>query len=273
MNFKRLLTSLTLLVTSNVIAIPYTSTFIDNGNITTETRTDNNGLITKWEWLDLTITNGISYNSMVDDLADDGLLNISNISTLNLNSGSINDVNSLIGSERNNWEVASHDNLVDLINAFFNIELNPGRALVTINNVITTTKVDWYNFNDNVVRVEEFIQMFGDTFHEGYEDLNNTPLFDYDVSKPNIAFTRGFVTNSLGNPVDARINDGQFANEKDDLRNDYIYVGALFDANEAKKAFGTFLARPVAVAEPTTLVLFTLAFTGLLIRLPRKVSI
>lgn len=132
----------------------YSSTFTDNGNKVTEVRTFDDSSVQTWEWLDLTVSNGISYNSLVADLTDDDKLN--NSSALNANAGALADVAALSPDDQSGWETQSDQDIVDLFNNFFGLSLVDGQT---------------HSFLANVTIVETFIAYFGDTYHEGRADI------------------------------------------------------------------------------------------------------
>ncbi len=125
----------------------YSSVFNDNGYKVTEVRTFGDSSVETWEWLDLTVTNGISFNSLVADLADDSKLN--NSSALLANTGALTDVEGLLAVDQTNWETQTDQDIVNLFSNFFSLALRDDIM---------------FSYRANVDIVEEFIFLFGDAY-------------------------------------------------------------------------------------------------------------
>jgi hypothetical protein len=260
LNLKNLYFAILATMALNVNAATiYSSTFTDNGNKVTEVRTFADSSVQIWEWLDLTVTNGISYNSLIADLADDDKLNNSIVLTANL--GAIDDVEGLSSDDQSGWQTQSDLDIVDLFNNFFTLSLVEG---------------DTHHYNANVSIVEEFIVMFGDTFHEGLVEYGG-PGGTNGVGR-NSGYTLGMTSTTHPPPVTdenvaAIVHDGQYFNRIDDQFADYIYLTRHVNPDEVVYAYGSWLARlqPVVsdaqpVNAPTTIVLFALALMGIGVR-------
>ena len=253
MKFKSLLLLLTSLVVTQVQALDYISTFTDEGNITVETRNFTDGSKEEWQWLDLTITNSLSFNSVAADLANDGSLNNSDNALVGL-ATSISDVTSLSAEEQTGWQAATDEGVVDLINAFFGLSLVDGQ------NVIGGL---------DSLKVEEFITTFGDTYHEGRDDAGFTST-DVNPSLPNIGFTQGITGTLFEQDIAFNeivlVSDGQYFYETSDNTVDRIITTSTYQ-NDASGDYliGTWLVRQ-NVDEPSTVVLFSLALMGLAAR-------
>jgi hypothetical protein len=233
------------------------SNFIDNGNITTEYRADGTVL----EWLDLTVTNGLSFNSVAGDFADDNILNRSFTPYVS-NSGARNDVDNLLLSEATGWSTVNDLGVVDLFNAFFGLSLTDGET-ISGNTLV------------NAQLIEDFIYLFGDTYHEGLRD-RGYPTTDTFPSIPNIGETSGTTSSyyDTGRNENARVSDGQKIGSSTADTEDYITTGgnmwiASGYSNQGTWAnrAGTPLDDPIPeVPEPTTFLMFSLALAGLVIR-------
>ncbi|MFO6424171.1 PEP-CTERM sorting domain-containing protein [Motilimonas sp. KMU-193] len=257
--FKAIVVPMAVLAPVAANALDYTSTFSDNGNITTETRAYNAGLKTGlteiWEWLDLTITNGFSYNEIVADLADDNRLNHSVASLANANQ--VADVLGLSTQEQDGWVYATIQDVADQYSAFFNINMNPNSN---------------YFFNANVASVEHYIRLFGDTVHEGYDDTGYF-VSDANPNLDNIGSSTGFTStiHSIDNTAVfnymGSVHDGQYIwdpvdRNVDNIRTSSRYPLGFFSAS----IYGSYLTRQIAVtqvSEPATISLFALALAGL----------
>lgn len=229
----------------------YSSVFTDNGNLVTETRTYSDHTET-WEWLDLTITNGLTYNSIVADIANNGALDNSG-SVLSGYTNSINDVLGLNTAQQTGWTTVSDQGVVDLYNSFFNL---------------TLIDDDFYRFGRNTAIVEMFITMFGDTYHEGFLDAG---IIYNDVAPylPNIGYTYGYTDTKIYSDTHieaAYVSDAQYYSKTYDSTFDYLSLGASLSANNVELAVGTYLNRKVnlmQVPEPGTFALFMLALIGM----------
>ncbi|MDP5136403.1 PEP-CTERM sorting domain-containing protein [Rheinheimera baltica] len=237
------------------------SNFIDNGVITTEYRADG----TVWEWLDLTVTNGISYNSIVRDLSDDNILN--NSKTLNAHAGALIDVNGLSLSNASGWSSVSALEVVEMFNAFFGTSLVNGQFIE--GNGIVQSSV-----------IEQFISIFGDTYIEGNFD-NNPRYSDLDFSKRQVGWASGqtsdlqksrgtfSITRSRTFIVSDKDFVGNLGLESDSI--DKIGLSAPSNANSNELFIGTWLAREITpVPEPTSIAMFTVALLGLAVGRRRR---
>jgi hypothetical protein len=229
----------------------YTSTFTDNGNKVTEVRTFADSSIQTWEWLDLTVTNGISYNSLIADLADDDMLN--NSSALNANAGALADVAGLSSDDQLGWQTQSDQDIVDLFNNFF------GLILVDDAN---------HFYNANVSVVEVFITLFGDTYHEGRYDSGLSVALNGDGR--NSGFSHGSTNTTIissGRNESALVVDGQYHYSTMDDVTDRIITIASATVDDPNYDMGTWLAREVVdVNEPSPIVMFALALMGIGVR-------
>ena len=234
----------------------YTSTFTDNGNKVTEVRTFADSSVQTWEWLDLTVSNGISYNSLIADLADDGKLN--NSSALNANAGALADVAGLSSDDQSGWQTQSDLDVVDLFNNFFGLSLVTGTL---------------HYFNANVTIVEEFISMFGDTYHEGR--LDNGSITGLNGSGKNSGFTFGSASTSYNSTYNDALYvfDGEYFDDLSDLYFDSIHTDDRAPTSNHYFQYGHWLSRERSVADvaapvntPSTIVLFALALMGIGVR-------
>ncbi len=226
------------------------SNFIDNGLVTTEYRADG----TVWEWLDLTVTNGISYNSLVADLNDNGLLDGS--SALNANSGAVADVLALTAPHRSGWGTVSDVSVVNMFNSYF------GTSLIDDTNLFAPTAP----LDDSTV-VERFISLFGDTYHEGLSDINAT--VGLNGSGKNSGYTYGMTSTSIAtnNNETAYVLDGEYWQDSTDMSNDMIITTNILITNEIRYWAATWMQREITpVPEPTTLAIFGLGLIGLVAR-------
>jgi hypothetical protein len=233
--------------------------FIDNGVITTEYRADD----TVWEWLDLTVTNGISHNSIVADLLNDGSLN--NSSGVLIGSGGAKaDVAALSAPEASGWSTVSQGDVTSMFNAYFGFT-----------NELT---VDFQVYTTDAVLVENFIMLFGDTFHEGRIDDNNISL-DANTTLPNIGYSYGYTTTTTSNGRYAPIvYDGQLIISTGD-KSDYVSNQFAVSPTGARYYQGSWLTRELSISddnpptssvpEPSSITIFSLALLGL-VSLRRK---
>ncbi|REL30881.1 hypothetical protein [Thalassotalea euphylliae] len=237
-------------VSSQAAMIGVDNNFEDNGLTVLEYRSD--GSI--WEWLDLSVTNGISYNSLVADLNDDGRLNNSS-SLLTTNSGALNDVLSLTPDLSSGWSTVANSDLAGLFGTFFGLTL-AGDEQVTIGNGSSDL-------------TEQFILAFGDTVHEASED-SGAIIFDINPNLPNIGETRGFTNNAVGNRgrfSSPFVLDGQTSFQISDNVTDILSFTGTNTAQFANATVGTWLVREVAtIPTPSMLSLFALSFAALCIR-------
>ncbi len=254
MHVIKKLTPLLLLFTPVVsnAALLYTSTFTDNGNLVTETRTYTDHTET-WEWLDLTITNGFSYNSIAADLTD-GVLGTQLTGHENI----IADVTGLTPDQTGGWSIASDQDVVELFNSFFGLNLNEGQR---------------HLYGANIDLIETFITYFGDTYHDSFDD-NGTTLSDSNTNLPNVGYTYGFTSstvnyNNYTYQKLALVMDGQYANHDNDNVNDYV-TNYPYTGSTQANAVGTWLTRlqttddqAISISEPGTFALFTLALMGM----------
>ena len=226
--------------------------FEDNGLTVLEYRDDG----TTWEWLDLTVTNGISYNSLVTDLNNDGLLNNSD-DVLYGSSGALADVVSLTDDLRGGWNTVSSQQVTLLINSFFDLTLEVGNQ---------------HYFEENSELVEYFVKAFGDSFYEGSVD-NGFPVYDY-YGQNRIWNTEGLTSDaytawgspynisvSVANDISSYNATTMIASKVDAI---WIFMPGKTDLNNALA--GTWLTRQVAVAAPSSISLLVLVLIGLLAR-------
>lgn len=263
MKLKPILCATAALFSLNANALDYTSDFTDSGNKVTEVRTFSTGAkagtTETWEWLDLTVTNGISFNTLLCDISidcnndgiadNDGVLNNSN-NDLNANSGALADIAALSDADRVGWQTQSDTDIVNLFNAFFNL------SLVDDQN---------HNYGTNVIEVERFITLFGDTYHEGREDYGK--INGVNGSGKNSGFSAGLTHSPHtinGFNERAYVEDGENHDVRDDLKNDKIMTTGFGINSDFTNKYGTWLAREVVeTPEPTSIAMFTLALLGL----------
>jgi hypothetical protein len=206
------------------------SNFIDNGVITTEYRADD----TVWEWLDLTVTNGISYNSIVADLLNDGSLNNSG-SVLNASAGALSDVDALSTTDALGWSTVSIVDVTHMYNTFFGF---PSGELPIF---------EVHSYGGNVSIVEEFILLYGDTHHDGLFE-SSIPFPDVNPSLLNIGYSSGFSSNEAYIPtanIHAGVIDGQYYGYADDHQDDAVYIDGIGRNYTPVDVFGTYLIREV----------------------------
>lgn len=224
-------------------SLVYTSTFADNDLITTETRTDTStGDVSVWEWLDLTVTNGLAYNSVVSDLSD-GVLGNNNISDTYLGStvNSIYDVMALTTVQASGWETVSLQGASNMFSAYFAEDYQP---LNSYNGMSHTAVVG-------------FIKMFGDSFVEGHMDSGTAPHTE-------VGYTFGY-TETLYE-AQAETNYGAYVYDVDG-DGDEVSTSYNWFTNSSDYGYGTWLTREVTdVPEPSTMMIFSLAMLGLATR-------
>ncbi|MDO6763207.1 hypothetical protein [Agarivorans sp. 1_MG-2023] len=228
--------------------------FVNNGSITTEYR---NGVAVR-EWLDLTKTNGIAYDVLVEDLADGQLGNHEQLSFPDgfiINVGAFLDLRDLSSSELSGWKTVSLVNISDMFTEFFGVPISGHTT---------------YSFNENVEIVEEFILLFGDTHHEGtFDRYGFYPDEDRNTFLDNIGFSfglidtyRDFGSNELSS---THVFDGQYVTSLSDGFDDLIDV---WETNGRTTSFGrhdqgTWLVRDiVSVPEPASVALFIVMLCG-----------
>lgn len=223
------------------------SNFIDNGVVTTEYRDDG----TVWEWLDLTVTNGISNRSVVADLEDDGILN--NSTALNGSVGAIADVTALSAQQNSGWQTVAMADAVSMLNSYFGTSFSVGSNLFALAAPLNEAST-----------VELFINLFGDTYHDGFADDNLVPV-DANPSLANIGYAYGISSTAISATYnrETQVFDGQFIDETVDANGDEIKTSEdRFVVNPAPDA-GTWLVRQVVVvSEPSTVLLFALTLIG-----------
>ncbi len=202
--------------------------FIDDGIITTQYRDDG----TVWEWLDLTVTNGITFVSVEGDLSDNQTLDSS--SYLNGSVGARNDVLNLDEEYTKGWNTVSINETVQMFSDFFGFSILNGDYL-TGNTLFSSTSV------------EDFISLFGDTYHEGLED-GGVGLVDIDPNRLDYGFSLGFSNTSDVNLMNvnqtAWVADYQNANSLND-NTDAISASNSLQNHRKKYQSGTWLNRQV----------------------------
>ncbi|WP_438864496.1 PEP-CTERM sorting domain-containing protein [Neptunicella sp.] len=207
--------------------------FINNGVITTEYRADG----TVWEWLDLTVTNGISYNDIVNDLTDDNKLNASVTFTANASFSS--NIAALSTTDALGWATVSSNDLAAMFSRFFDGEYISG-------NTYTGTSLSASSSD-----IETFIGLFGDTLHEGSSD------------PANIGQTWG-ATSSYYNSTyiySGLVYDYQSATKD---YSDLVRITSTYTATSERADIGTWLVREAAqVPEPASIAIFSLGLLGL----------
>ena len=230
--------------------------YFHNGLITTEYREDGS----VWEWLDLTVTNGISFKSIASDLDDNALLD--NSYSLVSNEGALSDVLQLSSNQKSGWSTVSEDESMFLINDFFGLSLLDQQA---------------HSYGmENTNYMNEFISLFGDTISEGYEDqygVRQQGTNESNHATSNSA--RGFTNQKYFGIFNELLifHDGARAYDAGDFRNDFINTSTYDYNNRSLRSTGTFLVREkeensqtVSVPEPSTLILFALPLLGLILR-------
>jgi hypothetical protein len=235
--------------------------FINNGVITTEYRADD----TVWEWLDLTVTNGITHNSIVADLLNDGSLN--NSSGVLIGSGGAKaDVAALSAPEASGWSTVSQGGVTSMFNAYFGFT-----------NELT---VDFQVYTTDAELVENFIALFGDTYHEGNIDADSVSP-DANPGLPDIGYSYGYTNTAVasGAAIYAPIVfDGQYRQRTGDSA-DYLSNQFSVSPTSATYYQGSWLTRELiisddspqtsSVPEPSSITIFSLALLGL-VSLRRK---
>jgi len=235
--------------------IDYTSTFTDNGVITTEIRTNTTtGAVNTWEWLDLTVTNGISFNDIAADIANGGDLdnNWEGIPTIMYGSaGARADISSLNYEKTTGWNTVTRDSVNNLLTAFSGSESVPP----DFSHIFTETQID------------TFIEMYGDTFNEGLEDgAPHLPPNTFDT--PEVSWGSFGTTSTLKYRqynYGAEIYDGQDNNRGVDY-SDWASIPGTVGRNGVGYFRGTWLNREVKVPEPSTILIFSLGLVGLTMR-------
>lgn len=221
------------------------SNFVNNGFITTEYRADG----TVWEWLDLTFTNGIRFNSIQADIDDDGIIN--NSSPLSGGSEFLVDLASLTLEQTTGWSTVSETIIVNMANSFFGL---------------TLSEEDVFEFNASVPIVDDFIQLFGETFYEAQLDLGNI-LNDVNPALPNLGVSIGMSNTFINADSVATlfVSDQQSNFSNEDIVDDVIRTDTGFAAASSGISTGTFLIRQAQpVPAPSSLIIFTSAFVGLM---------
>jgi hypothetical protein len=212
-----------------VIASPiYTSTFEDAGFTVTQTKHFIDGRTEQWEWLDLTVTNGMSFSGIQDDINDNGVLDNSQIPLTGW-SGSLADVYNLPQNLTTGWSTVSSVEALGLLTQFFTLQL--------FDNAI-------YDFQAESDNIETFISMFGDTYQEGYSDSggqlpNGTPSIVHAVGKTNSIVTADRVRTVFVS--DATFNGGYIDGFDTINTRNRSHINANFVNS------GTFLNRQVVV--------------------------
>lgn len=224
----------------NVIASTiYTSTFEDTGLTVTQTKHFSDGRTEQWEWLDLTVTNGMSFSGIQNDISDNGVLDNSQISLTGW-TGSLADVYNLPQHLTTGWSTVSSVDALSLLTQFFTVQL--------FDNAI-------YDFQTESDNIQRFISMFGDTYHEGYSDTdgtlpNGTPSIVHAVGKTNSIVTANRVRTVFVS--DAIFNGGYI----DDF--DTINTRNITHINVNFVNSGTFLNRPVVEVNTPSIIFLIL---------------
>lgn len=215
--------------------------FQNNNFTTTEYK---NGIATR-QWLDLVVTNGISYNSILNDINDDGQLNVS-ASNFNANADAIKDIGSLDIGLTKGWRVASSQDVNQLLNDFFGITFNPNAGSYTFK--------DDDGFRSNPPIVQDFISLFGNTYYEGLEDVTPNTNNEF-ASNPSSAFSAGYT--SLLSP---------FSFESFRVSSDALNTYSRTPSSQ-RYEIGTWLVRDIReVDSPIAIHLLVIACLYLLIR-------
>jgi hypothetical protein len=245
--------------------------FIDKGNITTEYRADG----TVWEWLDLTVTNGISVETIKADIKDNGIIDNS-INEIGVYRNAFIDIEALSESDAKGWKIESVNGAQAMLNNYFGLTID-----LTVN--------DRYSFGANTTIVESFILLFGDTVHEALVQFDELLFVDANPSLPNIGSTRGYTSmydvinrfDDFGKYTDsydlyyfAVVDDGQFSEYLyDDSVDDSIYLNrSSVTRRNVSGGTGTWLTRQVMVPEPSILAIFALGLMGIASRRLKKQS-
>ena len=220
------------------------SNFYDNGLVTTEYE---NGVAVR-EWLDLTITNGISYSSLAADLEDDGILNGSP-KFFSGNAGALSDISNLTLGQSQGWMSASSQQLNSLIDTFLGISYNPTRG--------THIFRDDDGYRTYIPIVGSFVQLFGDTFNEGLADIGATP----SNQPPSVEFNAGYTTPETYPPFNFRsfrVSGWSGGNNQIDSYSRNVIT--------ERYEIGTWLVRDVQiVSEPKTILILLLGLLVILV--------
>lgn len=239
----------------------YSSTFSDNGNKVTEVRDFGDGSSQTWEWLDLTITNGITYGGVVDDLSD-GFLDGSALTASNASMGAMADIGELAISDQSGWQTVSVRGITDLFYAYFGLDFDF--------DIDTDTYLS-YDFGleqpyiNESPQVESFLQIFGDTWVEHlWEDWDRLSLYGHGLLS-------GYTSDVLfdGKRLRSSVYDLDY-NASDEIR---IHGDVIIEPRPAR---GTWLVRQVGddaaeVPEPSSIILLVTALLGLMLNRSRLI--
>lgn len=243
--------------------------FVDSGLYTTEHRADG----TVWEWLDLTVTNGIEFESIIQDMTNNNRLdNSEGVLTDYAYSNSVADVAALSEYESVGWELQSMYSIAAMINSYFGLSLEP--------DLNERSRYDFsynYGFGTNTEIMETFVHLFGDTVHEGYQD-SGLEMDDKNPNLPNIGYTYGITSSFIENHyydyetghhryskalIDAMVADFQLHEYETDGYDQISFSDSGFVTYDSANR-GVWLARQVSVNEPSDMAVFFLGAACLL---------
>lgn len=201
--------------------------FENNGLITTEYRQDGS----VWEWLDLTVTNGASDTGIELDIADDGILNLSSGSYGH--AGLRADIRALTAEQATGWSFVSATEISMMFSQFFGVSIVDGQK---------------YQYNSNMLIVENFIELFGDTYHDRFEETAAS-ITDVNLNLANTGYAAGHTSTVPDGYSDtfrrnASVFDGQYANLMTDTNFDHIATDGITTGQST--LIGFWLTRQVS---------------------------
>jgi hypothetical protein len=228
---------------SNAALLGFNLNFENNGLITTEYQ---NGIAVR-EWLDLTVTNGIAYDSIINDLTDGVLANQQRSDYTFVYQEQLNSFLGLQEEYRNGWSTVTTTGIIALFNDFY------GTA---------NTGPTYHTFSTpNNILSQQFTELFGDTFSDGNIETGGYQDPSYIV--------KGTVGHS-----GILLDGGRYATpysidqpSTQVIRLDLYCTDCYVAPSWVDQGYGTWLAREVVPASaPATMALFTLTLVGLGLR-------